>query len=198
MAAYMKSIAPFFGIKAPDRKVIARELFDAYKTLPFKQLPALVKALCAQPERELHYLAMDWLYYRRKEFTPQTIHIIVWMLGHKSWWDTVDFIATRCLGVWAEMYPQEAAPAMQQLIRSDNIWLARSAIIHQMHYGRRTDTALLSAAILPHASSKEFFLQKAIGWALRHYARTNAAWVRAFTDATPLAALSRREARKYL
>ena len=198
MMIYMKDIAPYFGIAAPARRKFQREIFDAYTSCDGQQFSDMLSMLLRQPERELHYLAMDWLYHTRQSFTAATIHLLEHFLTTKSWWDTVDFLSTRCLGAWAAMFPKEAKPIIRRYIQSDNFWLNRSAILHQLHYGANTDTALLVDCILPHAGVKEFFVQKAIGWALRHYARTNPVWVREFVNTNPLAALSRREALKHL
>jgi 3-methyladenine DNA glycosylase AlkD len=198
MAAYMKGIAPFYGIKAPQRKALQKEIMKHYAALPEHEWIALLLDLYAQPPRELQYLAMDWLYFRRKQFTPQSISLIEQMITTKSWWDTVDFLAGRCLGDWAIKFPVEAKPVIQRFISSPNFWLNRSAILHQLNCGQETDAALLAATILPHLGSKEFFIRKAIGWALRQYGRTAPDWVREFVDAHPLSSLSSREALKHL
>lgn len=198
MAAYMKHIAPFFGLKAAPRRLIQKEVFKQHATLPAAEWTQLLKALYREPERELHQMATDWLYQRRKTFTPGTIALIEWLITHNSWWDTVDTIASKSLGDWAAKFPVEAAPVIQRFIASDNIWLCRSAIIHQLNYGEKTDTALLTASILPHLASTAFFLRKAIGWALRQYARTDPDWVRGFIAAHPMSGLSKREALKHI
>lgn len=198
MSDYMKNIAPFFGVKAVPRRLVQKEVFRQYGILPAGEWEALLKELYAQPERELHQMATDWLHHRRKSFTKDTIHLIEWMIKHNSWWDTVDTIASKSLGEWAARFPEDAAPVIRRFIASGNFWLSRSAIIHQLNYGDKTNAALLSASIVPHLDSKEFFLRKAIGWALRQYARTNPGWVREFVETHPMSGLSRREALKHL
>jgi len=198
MSDYMKNIAPFFGVKAVPRRQIQKEVFRQYATLPEDQWNALLEALYNEPERELHQMAADWLYHRRKGFHKDTIGLIEWMITHNSWWDTVDFLAERSLGEWAATFPKDAAPVIRRFIKSDNFWLNRSAIIHQMFYGDKTDPLLLEATIIPHLESKEFFLRKAIGWALRQYAKTAPDWVRGFVDTHPMSGLSKREALKHL
>jgi 3-methyladenine DNA glycosylase AlkD len=198
MSDYMKNIAPFFGVKAAPRRQIQKEVFKQYTTLPEDRWQTLLKDLYNEPERELHQMATDWLYHRRKSFHKDTIKLIEWMITHNSWWDTVDFLAERSLGEWAAKFPNDAAPVIKRYISSDNFWLNRSAIIHQMFYGDKTDTALLEASIIPHLGSKEFFLRKAIGWALRQYAKTDPDWVRNFVGTHPMSGLSKREALKHL
>lgn len=195
MQAYMKNIALFLGIKAPERKALQKEIFRHYSGLPFPGLEAVLRLLMAQPEREFHYLAVEWLYHRRKDFRADTIILIETLLTTKSWWDTVDFLAARCLGIWAKMFPNDAPSVIARFLQSTDFWLNRSAMLHQLHYREKTDTKLLTATLEPHLTSREFFLRKAIGWALRQYARTNPGWVVAFVDAHPeMSGLSRREA----
>ncbi len=98
MQAYMKDIAPFFGIKSPERKAAEWEIFALMKTFSFEEVSPTIRLLYTEPERELHYLAMDWLYHRRKDWTADTGALIEELIITKSWWDTVDFLATRCLG----------------------------------------------------------------------------------------------------
>lgn len=199
MQAYMKDIAPFMGLKAPERKAIEKEIFRHYSSLAYAEWEHLLRQLFKEPERELHYLAMDWLYHRRKDYCPETISLIEHLLTTKSWWDTVDFLAARCLGEWGAKFPETAAPVLTRYVQSDNFWLCRSAILHQLYYKKKTDTQLLAVSIVPHFSQKEFFIRKAIGWALRQYGRTNPDWVRDFVETYPgMSALSRREAMKTL
>jgi 3-methyladenine DNA glycosylase AlkD len=112
----------------------------------------------------------------------------------KSWWDTVDVLASRVVGPVAER------PIIESWLTSGDLWLERTAILHQLGYGERTDADFLFRSCLTHAASTEFFLRKAIGWALRQYARVDPAAVRGFVaaHADELSGLSRREALKHL
>ncbi len=199
MAAYMKNRVPFLGLKAPARRLLQKEIFALYKALPFAETEKIIRLLWTQPEREFQYLALDWLWLRRKDFSRETILLIETLLTTKSGWDTVDFLSSQILGYWAKTFPEAARPVIARFIQSPDFWLSRAAIIHQLFYKEKTDTALLTAALLPHLLSKEFFLRKAIGWALRQYARTDAAWVISFVEAHPeMSGLSKREATKRL
>lgn len=199
MQAYMKNIAPFMGIKAPVRKTLQKEISIQYKHLSAEEKAALMRSLLQEPQREFHYLAMDWCYHDRKNYTPQSIALLEEMLTTKSWWDTVDFLAANCLGSWAAQFPEKALPVIHRYTQSENFWLVRAAILHQLTYKKATDTNLLAATIVPHLSAKEFFIRKAIGWALRQYARTAPDWVTGFVEAHPeMQPLSRREALKHL
>ena len=120
------------------------------------------------------------------------------LLVTKSWWDTVDTIATGPVGVHFQRYPAVRRKYLPRWRKSDNFWLRRSAILFQLNYKSDTDFALLCDIICENLDSKEFFINKAIGWALRQYARTDPEAVRAFVAGTPLHPLSAREALKRL
>ena len=120
------------------------------------------------------------------------------MCSSDLWWDFVDTIAKDRLGPLLERYPSQMRRKMLQWSKSPNLWKRRSAILCQLGFKRNTDLLLLYACIAPSLASKEFFLQKAIGWALRQYAWTNPAEVKRYVrqNAESLSALSKREALK--
>lgn len=199
MASYMKGITPFLGLRNPLRRALQKKNLAQYKGLPFAEVEVLIRLLWKQPEREFHYLALDWLWIYRKSFVPKIIDLIEDLIITKSWWDTVDTISAKILGYWAQAFPDTARPIIKHYIQSSNFWLSRAAMIHQLSYKEKTDVQLLSDAITPHLLSKEFFLRKAIGWALRQYARTDAVWVENFVNTHPeMSGLSKREALKHL
>jgi 3-methyladenine DNA glycosylase AlkD len=119
-------------------------------------------------------------------------------LVHMSWWDSVDGIASEWLGLYFKTFPEQIIPVTSKWIASNNIWLQRSCILFQKTYKKTTDIQLLGKYILHCSHSKEFFIQKAIGWALREYSKTDSNWVTAFVAKNPLAPLSKREALKWL
>ena len=116
------------------------------------------------------------------------------MVTHKSWWDTVDFIAVKLMGAYFITYPDQKKVCISKWLKSNNIWLQRSALLFQLKYKSAIDTQLLSSSINYLLGSKEFFINKAIGWILREYSRTNPIWVMAFVDKTALSNLSKKEA----
>ena len=118
------------------------------------------------------------------------------MIVHKSWWDTVDATA-KYVGVFFKKHPHLTKPTTLRWITSDNRWLQRMAIIFQLAYKKETDVDLLFEYVLRKADSEEFFIQKAIGWALRQYAKIDAAEVKRFVEVTDLKPLSKREALKH-
>src|SRR5438067_4851771 len=126
------------------------------------------------------------------------IELIEGCITTKSWWDTVDPLSYDVAGSYFKMFRNQINTITGSWNRSENMWLQRSSLLFQKSYKKDTDTILLSTYILTLASSTEFFIQKAIGWILREYAKTNAAWVQKFVTEHKLAPLSKREAMKHL
>ncbi|RIE01659.1 DNA alkylation repair protein [Cohnella faecalis] len=191
MEGYMRGQFPFFGIKAPLR----RELMKAFlaEHSPSKELIWLLWNL---PEREYAALAVDLLFKIRKQLEPADIALVERCIVTKSWWDTVDGIASSVVGYLFDRFPELRDEYAERWIRSDNFWLNRTAILFQLRYKEKTDERRLYDYVRRHAGSSEFFLQKAIGWALREYAKTSPASVVRFVGAHEWKPLSRREALK--
>ncbi|NER15744.1 DNA alkylation repair protein [Spongiivirga citrea] len=192
--AYLRDQFEFYGLTTTQRREIQKPfLIKTY--LPEKsELEHLVKTLWERPQREYHYFAQELTFKYAKRLDKRDIDLIEYMVTHKSWWDTVDMIATKLLGPYFKKYPDEIEPKVKQWLASDNIWLQRCALLFQLKYKDDLDTDLLSRVINQLLGSKEFFINKAIGWVLREYGRTNPDWVINFVEATPnLHNLSRRE-----
>ena len=120
------------------------------------------------------------------------------MIINKSWWDTIDFLSPKILGKYFKLYPDEIEKNTQKWILSNNIWLKRSAILFQLKYKETLNIDLLNRIIIPLSNSKEFFINKAIGWILREYGKTNKEWVINFVKKNKLSNLSNREALKHI
>ena len=200
MSKYLRNLHPFFGIKSPDRKELLK-IFIKENGLPEeKQLEKIVKELYALPQREYHYTAIGILEKRIRKTKEEDIYLYEYLITHQSWWDTVDYIFNKLLAPHFKKYPEQIKPITGKWIASDNIWLQRSAILFQLHYKTQTDTDLLFDYIKKTCHSKEFFIQKAIGWALREYSKTDAQTVIDYIDhnKNDLAPLSIREGLKWL
>ncbi|MDQ0340674.1 3-methyladenine DNA glycosylase AlkD [Caldalkalibacillus uzonensis] len=197
MKQYMRNQFDFLGIKTPQRRELLRQFLKDHP-LAEHQLETVVKGLWNLPEREFQYLAIGILERTKKTFNAEDIDLLEYLITHKSWWDTVDGIATNLVGDYVKEHPQRGRTYMNRWIDNPNLWLKRSAILHQLKYKAETDEALLYAYIVKCKDSQEFFIQKAIGWALREYAKTNPGSVRRFVEETDLPALSRREALKHI
>lgn len=195
MAAYMKNRFIYLGISQPLRKELSKPFLNQSKQLTMEAVLEMAKQLWILPEREYQYIAMELLYANRKKWNAESGKYFLQLVTDKSWWDSVDFIATKLVGIWME---KETNPAvMQKWVESDNIWQNRTALIFQLNYKDRTDAAFLFAAIRALQHKKEFFVQKAIGWSLRQYHRTAPERVEEFVEKTGLSGLARREALKH-
>jgi 3-methyladenine DNA glycosylase AlkD len=198
MEKYMKNLFPFLGISSPERKLICKELL-AKKYLPEKsEAINFSKILWNKNEREFQYVAMDLLDKYKKELEENDIVWIEELIVTKSWWDTVDFLATHLAGEYFKKHKNKIDLVTNQWNNSDNIWLQRSSLLFQLKYKQNTNSFLLEQYILNLKGSKEFFIRKSIGWVLREYSKTNPAWVIQFLRKNELSNLSVREASKYL
>lgn len=193
---YMRNLCEFYGIASPQRREITKAFIKEHGFPQEKELYDVAIELWAMEKRELQYFAMEMLYAKRKQWKEDILPVFEHTITHRSWWDTVDYIASKLVGEYCKKYPELAHEVMTPWIKSDNMWLNRTAIIFQIGYKAKTDTALLTKAILAHKESKEFFHQKAIGWALRSYSYTNAEWVKTFIATHTLKPLSVREGLK--
>ncbi|THF52681.1 DNA alkylation repair protein [Flavobacterium supellecticarium] len=199
MEAYMKHHFQFYGIKAPLRKQITKQIWSLHKTEVKNNAREIGLTLLQQQQREFHYAAMEILEKElRGKFVKTDIELIEKTLTTDSWWDTVDFLAKYLLGNYLTQFPEETDTVISRFSDSDNMWLNRSAILFQLGYKSKTDAALLFALCEKHSGSGEFFIQKAIGWALREYAKTDPKAVIKFVSETTLKPLSNREALKNL
>lgn len=194
MARYMKDQFAFFGVPSPRRRAIQREVLGRWRPGSAEQLAEFATALWAVPQREAQYVATDVL---AGNSALANLALAETLIVVKSWWDTVDGIAP-VVGALVARDPATAV-AMDDWIVGRNMWKARVALIHQLRFRERTDVERLFRYCALRAGDREFFIRKAIGWALRQYARTDPSAVRAFVAAHPeLSGLSRREALRHL
>lgn len=198
MAAYMRDQFPFLGLKAPSRRAALRDFLAAHGPPPLDDLERIVRDLWALPEREYQYVALDLLQRQRRRLPVTLLPTIEFLIVTRSWWDTVDGLASNVVGPLLERFPAERESTLARWRSSPNLWLRRTTLLFQLKSRERTDEALLFDLIRENMDSSEFFIQKAIGWALREYSKSDAEAVRRFVRAHPLAPLSRREALKWL
>ncbi|MEI4771271.1 DNA alkylation repair protein [Psychrobacillus sp. FJAT-51614] len=197
MAKYMKNHFPFLGIKTPERRIIFRSLINETELPSEESLQDEVWSLFLQDEREYHYIAIELLGKYQKKLTLKDLSFCQKLIENKSWWDSVDSITPNIVGGIVKTNRSEGEAVMMEWAKSSNMWTNRASILHQLKYKIDTNEALLFATIERHSDSKEFFIQKAIGWVLREYAKTNSGSVLQFVENTKLAPLSKREALKH-
>jgi len=199
MAAYMRDQFPFLGIPKPARTPLERDAFVAAGGNAFdeKDLADLALACWSRDEREYQYAACDVLRRRVQVLGAGFLPTAEQLITTKSWWDTVDDLASHVVGSIVRADRSQRALMDRWLVATD-IWLARTAILHQLAWKDGTDAAWLFDACTARAGDREFFIRKAIGWALRSYSYVDAAAVEVFVTAHAgeLSGLSRREAMK--
>lgn len=198
MAAYMRDQFPFLGIKSPQRRELLRAFLKEYGLPTPQEAPAVARALWQQPHREQQYNGLDILIRLQKKLEPDFVPVLEWLITNKSWWDTVDGLAGNVAGTIFARFPDAQESAVQRWRSLEDIWLRRTTLLHQLKYKVKTDVPLLFSLIEQNRQDPEFFIQKAIGWALREYSKTDAAAVRRFVAQTALTPFAEREALKWL
>ncbi len=201
---YMKSAMPFLGLTSPGRRALVRPLLgDPTLRLETREEWAeVVRRLWDEADfREERYAALDLLGHRayRSWHDPDVMPLVEHLVVTGAWWDLVDELSN-IVGDVLLVDPEGEGLRMREWAVSENLWLRRSAIISQLRHQERTDVALLEDVIEPNLDDHEFFVRKAIGWALRQYARTDPGWVVELVDRHThrISGLSRREALKHL
>jgi 3-methyladenine DNA glycosylase AlkD len=198
MRAYMKDVAPFLGLASPVRRELSRAVLDGTPRPDEADLTAVALRCWALPEREYAYFAVDLLRRHVRRLSSGFLPVARQLVTSVPWWDTVDALAAHVVGGLVAADPALGA-AMDEWIEDPDLWVARTALLHQLRFGRTTDARRLFAYCLRRAGHPDFFVRKAIGWSLREYAKTDPAAVRAFVDAhrDVLAPLSVREALRH-
>jgi 3-methyladenine DNA glycosylase AlkD len=196
--AYLLNQFEFYGIKTPLRRTLSKELYKSNPINDHTELTKLVKECFAEPQRELHYFAIELLGHHKKLWSIKTLPLIEWMITHKSWWDSVDSTNTHVISKFFLKYPEYIDTYAGKWNQSENKWLIRMSILFQLTYKTKTNTKLLTKYIENSQLHEDFFVRKAIGWALRAYATTDSKWVINFVKKHPdLSNLSKREALKH-
>jgi 3-methyladenine DNA glycosylase AlkD len=207
MQAYMKSRLPFLGVRSPQVAAICREVIPAHVLPDRPAWERAVRELWDEAQhREERYAALAVARHRlyRAHQDPETLALYRYLVETGAWWDLVDSIASHHVGDIVRAYPALTAPVLREWAVDEDMWVRRTAILCQLGSKAATDTALLDHALRHNLEGSrfghEFFVRKAVGWALREHAKTDPGWVRAFLARhdQELSGLSRREAGKHL
>jgi 3-methyladenine DNA glycosylase AlkD len=198
MNTYMRDQFPFLGIPSPERKKLVKTALletDALKKPIDENLALELWACC---EREYQYAACDYLAWQRKKLELHHLDLLEKLFLEKSWWDSVDSLVHNVGAI--SLKSPESILILERWAQTENFWLRRAAILHQLGLKAKTDQARLFKFILENAHDSEFFIRKAIGWALREYSYTNPEAVKTFVleHQNVLSNLSKREALKAL
>ncbi|MEV4249611.1 DNA alkylation repair protein [Streptosporangium canum] len=201
MRAYMKSEMPFLGVQAGPRRTALRKVFAGHPIDGAPEWRRTVLSLWRDAEyREERYAAIELTGHRlyRGFQTLYALPMYEEMIVSGAWWDYVDELAVHRVGGLLSAFPDTMRPLMLEWARGDDLWKRRTSILCQNRFRSATDTGLLYACIEPSLSDIDFFARKAIGWALREYAKTNPREVVRYVDHMGITGLSRREALKNL
>lgn len=198
MKAYMRDQFDFLGLKKPLRAELLKPVFDSFKAVNSDEWPLIVQQVWNLKFREFQYVAMELCRKKSKDFQAGHLPLLEKMILEKSWWDTVDFVASNLVGDLFKRHPELIDKTISKWLKTENFWLHRTAIIFQLKYGKHTDQQLLFSLCSRYAEEKEFFIRKAIGWALRQYSKSNPGSVRDYIKKQKLSPLSVKEASKYI
>lgn len=195
MRAYMKDVAPFLGLATPVRRALSRTVVAGLPRPGEGDCTAVALRCWDLPEREYQYFAVDYLRRHVRHCSSGFLPVVRHLVTTVPWWDTVDPLAAHVAGALVAADPGLTAD-MDEWIGDDDMWLVRTALLHQLRFKERTDTERLFGYCLRQSGHPDFFVRKAIGWCLREYARTDPDAVRAFVarERGRLAPLSVREA----
>jgi 3-methyladenine DNA glycosylase AlkD len=197
MSKYMKNNFQFFGIKTEERRRIFKAIWKENQKEVSENTREIALELYAKKQREFHYCAIEILVKQLKgNYKKEDIELIEKLIVVNCWWDSVDTIAKYILGEYLLEFPMEITNSIERFSNSEHMWLNRSAILFQLNYKGKTNSNVLFSECVKHSDSSFFFIQKAIGWALREYAKTNPEAVQYFVNSTNLKPLSRKEALK--
>jgi len=200
MQRYMKNNFHFLGIQAVERRTIQKPWIEGMNTYySHDNRWELVQELWMMEEREFQYTAIDWIVsWKDSSLNPSYFEQLEKILATKSWWDTVDIIASNCVGKYKEMFPKEGSEFIEKCRNSSNIWLNRTALLHQLKYKEKTDLQLLHSLCNQFKINNDFFIQKAIGWSLREASKTFPNETLFIIEDLYLIGLAYKESMKYL
>lgn len=191
--AYMRHQFEYCGLGATVWYPMIQQIFREHGMYSGKDLKQYIALAYDQPYREVLYTGIEMMQRMLPEQPKSFIRTLESCITTHSWWDSVDWLA-KLVGIYFRLYPEQQIPYCEKWIASDNMWLQRAAIIHQLHYKKDTDHQLLFDLIKKQSHNQEFFIRKACGWALRQYSRVNPKAVKAFVRSNKLSTLTQKEA----
>ena len=200
MQAYMKSEIPFYGIRSSDRKKMISEAFKSFPIKSYREFTIVAEQLWNGSFREEKYAAIAILKRYRKFHSMELLSLLTMMIKTGAWWDFVDEISAHLVGALLQKYPAQMKKILCEWIDDENIWIRRSAILAQLRFKQNTDAEMLFGFCTKCLEEKDFWIRKAIGWALREYSKSNRQAVSNFVDENKsvMSGLTLKEASKYL
>jgi 3-methyladenine DNA glycosylase AlkD len=199
MESYMKNNFPFLGLQAPIRRTIQKQWINSNKSLAIDQKWSLIFELWDQPEREFQLTAVDWLIQlNKKDWCIDDHKKLEQLIVSKSWWDTVDLIASNCVANFIALFYKTDNSLLYSWGKSNNIWLQRTCLLFQLKYKSNVNIPLLTEFISDFHSNKDFFIQKAIGWSLRELSKIYPNQTKEIIAKYAIEGLAKREALKWI
>ena len=190
----MKGQFEYFGLKTEDRRKLTQPFLQKEFLPSLDEVPFLIRKLWGKPQRDFQMFGLDLMGKYKKKLRLKDLEWIEFAIATKSWWDTVDFVASHLVGAYMVKFPDRRNETINKWMSGGNMWQQRSCVIFQLKYKNAVDKELLATLINQLLGSKEFYINKAIGWSLRECSKVNADWVVDFANKTELSNLSRREA----
>lgn len=197
MEAYMKNNFSYLGIQTPIRRELTKDLMKESKSWPLEELISQILAYYGREEREYQYIAIDLAQKNLKRLTIDEVQVLIELITVKSWWDSVDALR-KVISDFLKLNSINFNEISKQFENHDNFWMRRVGINLQLGYREETNLDYLSKMILNDRRTDEFFIQKAIGWSLREYAKTDENWVITFIESHDLSKLAVREGFKHV
>ena len=199
MAAYMKDQFSFLGLTSPERRRLQKPFMAVALTAKPDEVLDIADLCWEADEREFQYVGSDLLRARAKSLRATDLDRLYARIVDKSWWDTIDALAAHPVGILVTRFP-DLGEVMDTWIDDPNIWVARTAILHQLRYKEAVDQERLFSYVIKRADDTEFFIRKALGWALRSYSFVAPDQVQSFVaeHEHELSGLTKREALKHL
>ncbi|KAF1297852.1 6-O-methylguanine DNA methyltransferase [Enterococcus sp. JM4C] len=197
MKKYMKNHFPFAGVPKPQRAQLEKVYLKESLAWLLPELLLVIQENYHKEAREYQYYAIDLALKNVRRLSLDFMKALLPLLGEKSWWDSID-AWRKVYSEWVKLHPDELHTVYNWFYGHENFWYRRMALNLQLQHKEQVNLDLLKKAIIYDKYTDEFFIQKAIGWALREYSKTDATWVIEFLAAETLSPLAKREASKYL
>jgi len=198
MKHYLRDQFEFVGIPTPLRRKISRPFLKKENLPPITELDSMIREFWALEGREFQYFGQELAMKYVKTISKEFINTFEFMIETKSWWDTIDMIAKKLVGNYMSRFQKEQNGLLEKWLSSENIWLQRTCLLFQLGYKEKTDTECLFFVIERLKNIDEFFIQKAIGWALREYSKVNPDLVKEYINRTELSKLAFTEGMKVI
>ncbi|MGR3741209.1 DNA alkylation repair protein [Companilactobacillus sp. DQM5] len=197
MASYMRNQFKFSGVDATQRHTLEKEAWKEIKQLLTEELFNEIKKYYDQDTREYQYLAIDLAVRAKKRWNKDYLLKFLEMSQSKMWWDTID-VWRKLFSEYVKLHPEDFNWVGKLFYEHEIFWVRRMGIILQLGFKQKVDTDYLSKMITNDINTDEFFIQKAIGWALRDYGKIDPKWVKKFVKDNELSSLAKKEALKLI